>query len=134
MPKLGSLTQTNTFSATPHQLYSALMDSATHTKFSGDKAVIGTKVGDKFTTFGGWVHGKNLELVPDKKIVQTWHPDMEHWPADHDSIVTFEFAPAPGGKTTLTFTHTDIPQEHVDELRQGWEDNYWTPLRDLFSK
>ena len=129
---MASISQTVSFAASPHELYNALMDSKLHTEFSGSEAKIGRSVGDEFSTFDGWVVGKNVELVKDKKIIQTWHPDMEHWPADHDSTVTFQFEQLPDGKTKLHFTHTEIPPEYVEELRTGWNENYWEPLKQMF--
>ena len=79
--------QTVTFTATLHEVYEALMDSRLHAKFTGAKASISREVGGKILAHNGYIEGKNLELVPDKKIVQKW--TCSDWPKGHYSKVTF---------------------------------------------
>jgi activator of HSP90 ATPase len=81
-----------------------------HSKFTGGKAQISRKVGGKFSAFDGYSEGTNLELVPDKKIVQTWR--ASDWPEGHYSKVDFSLKEIPGG-TRLTFTQTGVPAEHM---------------------
>jgi uncharacterized protein YndB with AHSA1/START domain len=123
-----SIRQTVTIAAPPSAVYTALMSSKEHAAFTHSKTRISPKVGGTFTTGDGYIAGKNLELVPGKKIVQAWRGDEEGWPEDHFSIATFSLA-AVGKKTRLTFTQTDIPAEFADAIAQGWKDFYWEPLR-----
>ena len=83
-----NIRQTVTFRARPHDVYELLMDSRKHSKLAGDEAKISRKVGGKYH-IGDYIDGVNLELVPDEKIVQTWHGS--DWPAGHYSRVTFLF-------------------------------------------
>lgn len=66
------ISQSVTLKASPHDVYEALMDSKKHAKFTGGKASISREVGGKFSAFNGYAEGINLQLVPDKKIVQSW--------------------------------------------------------------
>ncbi|MBI1802276.1 MAG: SRPBCC domain-containing protein [Chloroflexi bacterium] len=129
MPR--AIRQQVTFKASPHAVYEALMDSRQHAKFTGDRARISRKVGGKFSAYGDYISGVNLELVPDQKIVQSWR--ASEWPEGHESQVTFALAPVKGG-TRLTFTHRGVPPEHTDDIKQGWIDNYWTPMKALLEK
>lgn len=129
MPK--TIRQSVTFTATPHAVYEALMDSRKHARFTGDVARISRQDGGKFMAYGGYITGTNLELVPDKKIVQTWH--ASDWPEGHTSRVTFRLTPVKGG-TRLTFTHSGVPDEHYESIKQGWIDNYWTPMKTMLEK
>lgn len=123
--------QTVTVKARPHEVYEALMDSRLHAKFTGAPARISRKVGGTFTVFDGYAEGVNLELVADRKIVQTWRAD--DWPAGHYSTVTFALAKA-GKGTKLTFTQTDIPADQVASVRDGWREFYWAPLKTLLER
>lgn len=123
--------QTATFKATPHAVYEALMDSRKHAKFTGSAAKISRKVGGEMMAYGGYITGKNLELVPDQKIVQEWRGS--EWPAGHTSRVTFKLTPVKGG-TRLTFTHTGVPDDQVASIKQGWIDNYWLPMKAMLEK
>lgn len=120
--------QTAEFAATPHQVYEALMDSVKHSEFTGGEAKISRKVGGKFTAYDGYAEGKNLELIPDEKIVQTWRAG--DWPEGHYSEITFELTKAKTG-TRLIFTQTGVPAEFYDDIAQGWIDWYWTPMKKM---
>ena len=64
--------QTVTFKASPHDVYEALMDSKKHAAFTGGKASISRLVGGAIMAYDDYIAGKNVELVPDRKIVQDW--------------------------------------------------------------
>ena len=123
--------QSATFKATPHEVYEALMDSRKHARFTGSPARISRKVGGPISAFGDYISGTNLELVPDKKIVQAWH--ASEWPAGHLSRVTYRFTPVAAG-TRADFTHSGVPDPFFDDIKQGWIDNYWFPLRARFNQ
>ena len=130
MPKI--IRQSVTLKATPHAVYEALMDSRKHARFTGDAASISRKVGGRIMAYGGYITGTNLELAPDKKIVQTWH--AADWAEGHTSRVTFKLASAKGGGTRLAFTHSGVPDEHYESIKQGWIDNYWTPMKNMLEQ
>jgi activator of HSP90 ATPase len=123
--------QTVTFQASPHDVYEALMDSAKHAAFTGEAAEISREVGGAYSAYGGYITGKNLELLPDQKIVQSWR--AVDWPAGKFSTVTFLLLPIPGG-TRLNFTHVDVPDGTEEEFTQGWIDNYWKPMKAMLEK
>ena len=77
--KTTTIKQTVTFPAPPEKIYHLIMDQKKHAKLVDSEARISRQVGGKFVIYGGDVDGKNLELVPDQKIVQTWR--YSDWPA-----------------------------------------------------
>jgi len=129
--KTKTIRQSVTFNAKAHDVFEALMDSKKHAKFTGDPAKISRKVGGKFTASGDYIEGVNLEVIPDKKIVQAWHSsDM---PKDYYTKVTFSFKQEKG-KTKLAFIHSGVPENRYEDLKQGWKDYYWTPLKAMLEK
>ena len=108
------------------------MDSRMHSQFTGAPAKISTKVGGKFTAYGGELEGENLELKPNKKIVQSWR--SKSWPAGHYSRVTYSLANAGKGKTRLTFTHSNIHPSDYAGVKKGWVSFYWEPLKKMLEK
>ena len=120
-----TIEQTVTFKARPHVVYEMLMDSAEHARFTGAEASISREVGGAFTAYDGALTGTNIELVPDAKIVQSWRAG--DWPEGHYSTATFLLEEAEGG-TRLTFTQTGVPEQHYDDIRQGWRDFYWSKM------
>ena len=120
-----TIEQTVTLKANPHAVYEMLMDSAQHTRFTGAPASISREVGGAFSAYGGALSGTNIELVADAKIVQAWRAN--DWPDGHYSNATFVLEETDGG-TRVTFTQTEVPEEHYDDISQGWRDYYWSKM------
>ena len=125
-------TQTILFPVTPEQVYAALMTAEAHSRFTGSDAAIRDEVGADFSVFDGYAHGRNVELIPGQKIVQTWRANEENWPADHFSEVVFDLREHPDG-AELTFIQTGVPEEYADAINQGWHEYYWEPMLDYFN-
>jgi activator of HSP90 ATPase len=123
-----AIKQTVTFKAAPHAVFEALMDEKKHAAFTGGEAKISRKVGGKFKIYGGDVEGKNLELLPDQKIVQSWR--YSDWPEGHYSTATFALEPTEKG-TRMVFTQTDVPEDKYEDIKQGWKDYYWAPMKEM---
>jgi len=129
--KMKTIRQSVTIKASPHEVYEALTDSRRHARFTGAKARISRKVGGKFTAYDGYIEGVNLNLVPDKKIVQSWRGS--DWPKDHYSKATFSLKKIKNG-THLTFTQSGVPDQYYNDISQGWRDYYWKPMKEMLAK
>ncbi|MHA1884211.1 MAG: SRPBCC family protein [Promethearchaeota archaeon] len=116
--------------STAHEIYEAFMDSKIHSKFTESKAVISREVGGKYSVFEGALNGKNVELIQDKKIVQTWRSEGENWPKGFYSTITIDLEPVDEG-TLIKFTHADVPEEAYESVKEGWTTYYWDPLKEL---
>lgn len=116
------------FKAEPHEVYEALMDEKKHSKFTKARAHIEKKVGGKFYTYDKYIIGTNLDLIEDKKIVQSWHGS--DWPQGHYSKATFLLKKTKEG-TKLTFTQTGVPKERYADIKEGWEEHYWAPMKEM---
>ena len=117
------------FNASPQQLYEALLDARQFTEFSGRPAEINRGVGGAFSLFKGHIIGRNVELVPNQRIVQAWR--VVTWPEGAYSIARFELKPQ-GSGTRLVFDHIGFPEGLHDHLAAGWEENYWSLLKKYF--
>jgi uncharacterized protein YndB with AHSA1/START domain len=123
------------FKASPERVYEALLDAKQFSTFTGAPAEIQREAGGAFSCFGGFVVGRNIELVPDKRIVQAWR--VKVWPEGVYSIVAFELRPR-GSGTHLTMTHDGFPdgtRAHLNgEMPDGgWQRQYWEPLQKYLS-
>ena len=116
------------FNASPQQLYEALLDAKQFTEFSGRPAEI-NREGGVFSLFKGHIVGRNVELVPNQRIVQAWR--VVTWPEGAYSIARFELKPQ-GSGTRLVLDHIGFPEGLHDHLAQGWEENYWSLLKKYF--
>ena len=120
--------------ATPKKIYDAWLNGKEHEALTGGgKATASAKINGKFTAWGGYINGVNLDLKEAKKIVQTWRTS-EFAADDLDSIVEISLSPKAGGKTTLTLVHLNIPEGEGIKYKQGWKDFYFIPMKAYFSK
>lgn len=103
-----------------------MLDSKSFAAFTGMAAEIDRKPGGAFTTFGGLIAGRNVELIAGQRIVQAWRPT--HWDPGVYSIVRFELKPQ-GSETVIILDHTGFPEGKYDSLNAGWPLRYWEPLR-----
>ena len=126
-----TIRQQVTFKATPHEVYELLMDEKKHAGFYGSKMTISRKVSGKLISGDGYIEAVNLELEPDKKIVQQWR-DTD-FPEGHFSKATWAFTPIASG-TRLIFTQSGVPADQYDATNEGWRDYYWEPMKEALKK
>ena len=132
-----------TFKASRQRVYAALTSSKSFdavTRLSDAIALvtapdatptsISGKVGGSFTLFGGYITGRNLELIPNERLVQAWRTSS--WDAGDFSIVKFVLA-VDGEGTKLTFDHRGFPDGQGGHLAEGWHTHYWDPLAKFLS-
>jgi activator of HSP90 ATPase len=84
------------------------------------------ETGFQFQLWGGDIYGKNIEVVPEKKLVQEWFGG--DWP--EPSIVTFTLKQQ-DNKTILELEQIDVPAPEVDDIDQGWDDYYLGPIKEM---
>jgi activator of HSP90 ATPase len=88
-------------------------------------AEISREGGGAFSLFGGYVTGRQLELVPNERIVQAWR--ASGWDLGDYSIAKFQLVEQ-ASRTTIVFDHTGFPKGKAEHLAEGWKINYWKPL------
>jgi activator of HSP90 ATPase len=107
-------------------LYNALTNPAMIEIWTGEPAVMSAEPGSEFSLWGGEIVGRNVEFVPNQKIVQQWFFGEES-----DSFVTIKLHPEKNG-TTVEVHQTNIPDEAFDNMAEGWESDYFGSLKELF--
>ena len=109
------------------KVYAALTSADQFGEFTGAVAEISTEEGGAFLTFGGQISGRNIELIPNQRIVQAWRV-VNMWAEGVDSVVRFDISES-GDTTTIDLTHTDYPDDAAEHLEPGWHKMYWEPLK-----
>ena len=104
------------------------MNSAKHTAATGMPAKISPKVGGKWSAFGGMILGKNLVLIPNRMIVQTWR-SSEWKKADPDSILVVTFEKSASGGAQVDLAHVSVPEYDREGVKKGWVKFYWEPWK-----
>lgn len=111
----------------PEEVYSALTNPLSIKLWTGEDAEMSTEVGSEFSLWEGSIIGKNLEFVPNQKIVQQWYFGDQK----PDSIVTMKLHDHKFG-TSLELIHTNIPDESFEDITSGWEYAYMAGLIEFF--
>lgn len=133
MIKKKSIEQEIRIKSPPHEIYEAFMDAKKHSKFTESKAKVSREIGGSFSIFEGSLSGKNVDLIQDKKIIQTWRGDGENWPKGYYSTITLVLEPVDDG-TLIKFSHIDIPEASYESVKEGWDTYYWEPLKEMLEK
>ncbi|MCD4733741.1 SRPBCC domain-containing protein [bacterium] len=126
-----TIEQSIVFKSTAHLVYESLMDSERHSAFTGARAEISREIGEAFSAYEGYLNGKQLELVPDQRIKQSWH--AASWSKDHSSIVIITLKDVAEG-VELCLTHEGVPAEDEKGISEGWYLNYWNKLAVALDK
>ena len=88
---------------------------------------INLEVGGEFNIHGR--EGKNLLLVPGKKIVQ--ESRMSEWlPVNHTAMEIFDLQLVEGTKTLMTFTEFHCPKEKIKTHEENWN-KFWKKINGI---
>ena len=116
--------------ASAKDIYNTWMSSEGHSDMTGGEAMISHEIGASFRAWDGYIEGKNIELEPYRRIVQSWRTtEFEANEADSQIEILLNEI---NGETELTLIHTNLP-EHGEQYKKGWEDHYFQPMKAYFS-
>lgn len=117
--------------AAPRDIYDAWLDGRKHAQMTGtQKAKGSTRVGGKIAAWDRYISGRNLKLVPGKRIVQAWRT-TEFVASDADSQIELTFEKTARG-TRVTLRHSDVPDGHTG-YESGWVTHYLEPMKRYFA-
>ena len=120
---------TTQIKATPKQIYKSWLSTQRHSKMTGSPAYVSDKVGDTFKAWEGYITGRNIELEPYARIVQSWR-SSNFEKNEHDSQIEILLSEN-GEETILTLKHTNVP-ESGEHYKEGWNKHYFEPMQHYF--
>jgi hypothetical protein len=91
--------------------YDAWLDSLAHSEMTGGAASMSDEIDAELSAWDGYITGRNLELIPGERIVQSWRT-TRFAEADPDSRIEVMLEPVPGG-TRVTVAHSCVPDGHT---------------------
>lgn len=116
--------------ATAKQLYNLYMNAKLHSEVTGAPAEISKKAGEAFKVHGGQIKGKNLHVLANKMVVQTWR--AKGWDRKQpDSVLTLSFQDTEDG-AQVQMVHALVPDDQLASLKKGWNDHYWKLWKAYF--
>jgi activator of HSP90 ATPase len=99
---------------------------------TGSKATASNKVGGNHSAWDKYIKGKNLELVKNKRILQSWR--STEFPKDSlNSLLLIKLDEIKSG-TKLTLIHSEIPNGQGKSYKSGWVEHYFNPMKKYFSQ
>jgi len=107
------------------------MNAKEHSVSVGVIAKIQNKEGAKFSAHDSYVTGKNLQLIKDKLIVQSWRASDSKSDVDSTFILLFEQM---GNDGVINMVHANVPEKHFAGVKEGWDDYYWKPWKKYFAE
>jgi len=115
--------------AEPEEIFLALTNPFTIELWSDMPAKMDANEGTEFELWDGDICGKNLEIVPNQKLVQEWYFDDLQEP----SIATVKLHPHKTG-TNVEVKHTNIPDEAFENINEGWREYYMGAIKRFFEE
>jgi activator of HSP90 ATPase len=114
-----------TFPAEPGQIYELLINGAKFGDVTGKAGKGGGSPGAYFSLFEGWIEGRQIELVPNERVVQAWR--FMDWEPGVYSIVRFSLSPD-GSGTKLVLDQDAVPAQFHEHVRTNWGGFYFEPM------
>jgi len=109
------------------KVWKAFVDPKEIEAWGAGPAEMNDKEGSEFKLWGGDVWGKNLEVVPHKKLVQDWYGGKWEQP----SKVTFTFSEV-DGKTKVDLLQENVPDSEAADIDDGWKRYYLGEIKKYF--
>jgi len=115
--------------ASPEEVYQAFIDPGIAGQWSGASAKVSGEAGAAWELWDASIIGKNVEMLPNEKIVQDWKE--AGW--DNHSRVTFTLTPK-GNTTVVELLHENVPDNSAKSITEGWKVYYLGPMQALFEQ
>ena len=116
-----------TLNAEPKDIFNALTNKRMLEIWTGEAAEMEPVSGSEFSLWDGSITGVNIEIEENKKIVQQWFFGED----EEESLVTIKIHPHKKG-TSVELIHTNIPDDAFENISEGWDDDYFGALNELF--
>lgn len=108
------------------KVWQALVDPKVITDWGGGPVQMSDKTGEKFSLWGGEIHGTNSEVIPEQKLVQERYSTDD---PEHATICTFLLSEK-DEHTTVELIHEHVSEKHHKDIDEGWKDYYLGPMKD----
>lgn len=124
-----TLKLTYTIKSSVESVWQALVDAHEIEGWGAGPAEMSDKEGMKFKLWGGDIHGTNIEVIPGEKLVQDWYGG--DWPAPSKVTITLM---QEDHDCHIELLHENIPDADFDDIKQGWDEYYFGPLKAYVEK
>jgi activator of HSP90 ATPase len=109
----------------PKEMFQMFMDSKKISELTGYETSMGEKVEDKFFALNGAVIGKNLLIIPNRMIVQSWRW-LTRKKEFTDSILVMVFSESEKG-SVIEFSSANLQNDEMPFINK---ETYLDPLKE----
>ncbi len=105
-------------------VWEALTDPKVIDAWGAGPSTMSEEEGFQFSLWGGQIHGKNTEVIKEKKLVQEWLA----WKAAFGiSTLTIDLEDN-NRTTTVNLLHINVPTKEHTSVERGWKEYFMEPL------
>ncbi len=122
-----TLHQYFSLSASPADVYNALTNKTMLEIWTGEPVLFDTQPESEFSLWEGAIIGRNLAFEPNRSIKQIWYFD------EIESEVQLILHQGKGSSTSVELRQNNIPDDAFDNIREGWLNDYFGALAELFN-
>ena len=122
-----SIYKTYIINASPSEVWKALTEPAYIEAWGGTEVEMSDQVDGKFSLWDGSIHGTNVEVEPERKLVQEWYGGI--W--EDPSSVQFTLHEEADGTTRLELVQENVPDEDAADIDSGWDTYYLGAIKDF---
>jgi activator of HSP90 ATPase len=113
----------------PDQLFDTLTDQSRLSAITGGPCKYEKNIGGEVVLLDGAVNGVIKELIPGKRLVETWR--FKDWPQNHFSELILKFE-AVGSGTKIILLQKNVPSSEQTRALEGWERFFWSRIKNIF--
>ena len=115
--------------ARAEDLFDIFLNPKKHSAIHGGaETKISKKNGEKFSLLNGNLTGRNLLIIPNRMIVQSWRGNV--WEGDDlDSILILVFSNT-GNGAQIEMVHAFTP----NQFTELWNKAYWQPIKEFIKQ
>lgn len=115
------------------EVFIGWLNGEIHAHFTGgEKAELSQVEGGRFTAWNGYISGQNIEIIPYKKIVQSWRT-TDFKDQDPDSRLEISFSQKED-HTLLSISHSNLPEGSGETYKKGWKSFYFNHMKKYFDQ
>ena len=123
--------QDYTINAPISQVWRAFTTAETAEQWGAGPAKVDASEGGVFSYWDGDIHGTTTKIETEKLLAQDWY---EHDHPERLHKVTFTFESMANNATVVHLAQTDVGDEELTSMADGWQDYYFDPIKKLLEK
>jgi len=114
----------------PAEIWECLTNEGRISAYTRSPASVNLKPGGEFSFLGRTITGCFTEVIAGKLLKMKWR--LHDWAEGALSEVTISLNSVEHGTTDLRLSQTGIPKNELERTKQGWERNFWEPIKMIF--